>query len=88
MKIRLLVLTSPDFSPLDVLLTERPSYTQTEGGSAGFTNALHSISASCETKPLFKKSDTVFPFSSDLKYSPWAIAEDDCPIHYVSSLNV
>jgi hypothetical protein len=88
MKIRLLVLTSPDFSPFDVLLTERPSYTQTEGGSAGFAKASNSITTSCESKPLFKKSDTIFPFSSDLKYSCGAIAEDDCPIHYVSSLNV
>jgi len=82
------MLTSPDFSPIDVLLTKRPSYTQTEGGSSGFTNAINSASASCERKPLFKKSDTIFPFSSDLKYSCGAMAEDDCPFHYVSSLNV
>lgn len=88
MKIRLLVLISPDFSPFDVLLTERPSYTQTEGGSAGFSNGINSITASCEQKPLFKKSDTVFPFSSDLQYSWGPIAEDDSSIHHVSSLNV
>lgn len=88
MKIRLLVLASPGFSPFDVLLTERPLYIQTEGGSSGFTNAAASVSASGERKSLFKKSDTSFPFSSDLQYSRGAIAEDDCQIHYVSSLNV
>ncbi len=88
MKIRLLVLTFPDFSPFNVLLTERRLYTQTEVGSADFTNAVNSTSASSERKYLFKKSDASFPFSSGQKYCWCAIAEDDYPIHYVSSLNV
>jgi len=83
MKIRLLELASPDFSSCNVLLTEHLSYTQTEGGSTGFANAINSISTSCERKPLFKKSD-----SSDLEYSWRPMAEDDCSIHYLSSLNV
>lgn len=88
MKIRLLALTSPYFSPVDVLLAQRPSYIQTEGGSSGFQNGINSVSASCESKPLFRKSDTIFPFSSDLQYSSGAMAEDDHNIHHVSSLNV
>jgi hypothetical protein len=88
MKIRLLALTSPIFSPLDVLLTEMPSYIQTEGSISGFTNSDDTISFSCGEKASFVKTDTVLPFSSDLKYSTEAITDDELSIHCVSSLNV
>jgi len=88
MKIRLLALAPPVFSPFYLLLLKRPSYTQSEGGQAGFAKPSHSNSASIEEKPLFKKSDTVFTFSSDLKYRSDANAERYHNFHYASSLNV
>jgi hypothetical protein len=87
MKIRLLALTSPNFSPCDVLLTELPSYTQTEGGSSGFAKCDDNISISSEEKSSFIKTNTIFPFSSDLQYNSETIAVGP-DIHYVVKLNV
>lgn len=87
MKVRLLALTSPIFSPLDVLLTEPPSYTQTEGGSSGFTNCDDNVSLSFQEKSLFIKTDTVFPFPTDLQYNSETIATS-ADIFYVVKLNV
>jgi hypothetical protein len=86
MKIRLLALTSPNFSPFDVFLTSLPSYIQTEGGSSGFTNC-DNVSFSSEEKSSFIKTDTIFPFSSDLQYNSETIAVGP-DIHYVVKLNV
>ena len=82
------MLTSLNFSPIDVLLTELPPYTQTKGGSTGFTECDHVVSISCEAKPSFVRTDTIFPFSSDMQYTSEKIEDDHSNIHHVSSLNV
>lgn len=87
MKIRLLALTSPIFSPFDVLPTVHPAYVQTEGGSLGFTNSDHNVSLSCQEKSSFIKTDTVFPFPSDLQYNSETVATS-ADIFYVVKLNV
>jgi hypothetical protein len=88
MKIRLLTFTSLDSFPVDGLLAKLPSFTQTRGGSSGFTNCDDNMSFSSKEKFSFIKTDTLFPFSCDLQYSSKTDSKDDINFLHVSSLNV
>lgn len=87
MKIPLLALTPPNFSPFDVLLTRCPSYIQTEGGPSGFINYTNNVSYSSEERCSFINTNTIFPFSSDVQHTSEAIAVGP-DVYYVVKLNV
>lgn len=88
MKVRLLALPPPGYFPLDLILTDLLLYTQTKGGSAGFTNRADIISASCKKKSLFVKTSSIFPFWSELQFTSETIAGLALNIHYVVNLKV
>jgi hypothetical protein len=62
MKMRLLALPPPGYYPLNAIMPDIPLYTLTKGGSAVFINRSDIISASCEKKPSFIKTSSIFPF--------------------------
>ena len=74
MKMRPLILTSPNFSPFNGISPNLLSYIQTKRGAAGFTNCAHTISASSQNIALFLKTDSIFPSRSALPYTSETIA--------------
>ena len=71
MKMRPLILTSPNFSPFNGIRPNLLSYIQTNAG--GFINCVH-ISASSQNIALFLKTDSIFPSRSVLPYTSETIA--------------